>query len=161
MIAPGRPLGARPRALAVVLTGALALGSAALTLAAGRLALHGCFDAGPGAGAALRLALLRRSADCPDGSFAAGGTVFVLLSVALPVLVAHALLALGGAGLASFAARAARAVHRVVSAALGRRADEPSVLLVGRAAPVVARPAPARTLAVTHGTYRRGPPPAA
>lgn len=155
--------GARSRAVAAVAAG--------LVLAAGlgwraRIALHGCVDAGSLASAALHVSLLRPGGACPSGEYALGpasGGAVLVLSIALPVLVADVLLAVFGLG----AWAVLRAGLRTVADAGHRylRPVVPGVLAPFRRVP---RPAvePRSWVAVSEllgsvGWSHRGPPLAA
>lgn len=88
----------------------------------GRVLLHQCLTAeGPLAALGMRLAVLRSAAECPEGAVGLGSTsqgAVVLLSVALPALAAHVLLAAGGLGLGVAVRRAAAAVRSVLATRL-------------------------------------------
>jgi len=89
--------GARSRAAAV----AIGIASAAGVGWQARVALHGCFDAGSFASVALHVSLLRPGGACHSGEYALGaasGGAVLVLSIALPVLVADVLLAVFGLG---------------------------------------------------------------
>jgi hypothetical protein len=93
-------LGARLRAAATAAVAA-AVAVAGVSVSHGLLALHSCVDGGVLDSLALHVSVLRPSAACPSGSYALGpasGSVVLVLSVALPVLVAHLLLAACGVG---------------------------------------------------------------
>lgn len=101
------------------LLGVLAAVAVVAPAAAGRVMLHQCLSAGAFAPLGLRLAVLRDAADCPAGSYGLGAApqgAVLLLSVAVPALLAHVLLAACGTGVGSLLL----AVRRRV-AALGRR----------------------------------------
>ncbi len=118
-----------------------ALLAAALTAAAvavsvqGHVLLHRCVEAGGSwADTAIRLAVLRDAAGCPDGSLAVGAVprgAVLLLSIALPVLAAHVLLAGVGLGLGAVALRGARVVTALLRGWVG--------VPVARALPVAPR----------------------
>ncbi len=100
-----------------LLAGALTVAAVAVP-AQGRVLVHRCVESGGSwDDVAIRLALLRDAASCPDGSLGLGtaptGAV-VLLSVALPVLALHVLAAAFGVGLGALVVRAARLVARLV-----------------------------------------------
>ncbi len=80
----------------------LALASV-LVATQGRVLLHQCVTAdGPLAALGVRLAVLRSAVECPDGSLSFGAAsqgAVLLLSVAVPVLAVHVLLAACGIGL--------------------------------------------------------------
>ncbi|MBU4215223.1 MAG: hypothetical protein KJ792_11270 [Actinobacteria bacterium] len=138
---------------------------AALVLAQGRVALHSCVDAGGFAPFGLQFALLRDAAQCPAGTYGLGSTstgAVLLLSIGLPALAAHLVLAACGFGFA----RAARACLGALAAA-GRRA---LVFTVARVHVVVVRPAPVPVARAPRGATEhvamltwshRGPPLAA
>jgi len=128
-----------------------------------QLVLHHCVaGAGPVGWLGLRLALLRGSADCPDGALAVGGTgahsALVVVSVALPTLVAHVLAVAGGVSLSALLSRAASGVRVVLRAVGFRLPGAPrapwiaAVLVAGAALAGV----PARIVTGRHGD--RGPP---
>lgn len=105
----------------------------------GRLMLHGCLSPGVLSPLGVRLALLSDAADCPVGSYGLGAAprgAVLLLSVAVPALVAHLALVACGLGVGGLA-RAAR--DRL--AALGAR-------LVGGPARAATVPAAARGFVV-------------
>lgn len=119
---------------------------ASLTLVAGsmlgvaRVVVHHCVTVDGTLGlVGLRLQLLGDVADCPDGTLALlpspGQNAVVMLSLALPVLAAHAALGACGLGLAALVARARSVVAQVLGRAL-RPADEARAIQ-----PVEARPA--------------------
>ena len=130
----------------------------------GRLVLHECLDAdGYLAPLGVRLALLGGSADCPDGTVAmtpvARTGVMLVLGLAVPVILGHLLLALGGVGLTAVLARVAATTGLVLRAVLDRapRAPHavqarPRLVVVGPHLPDLLR----RALASAH--LRRGPP---
>ena len=104
-----------PPLVAAALIGALA-GPA-------QLVVHTCVPGTSSLGwLGLRLALLRSSVDCPNGSLALGGSVaqsaLVVISIAIPTLLAHLLALAGGVSLSAVLARAASAARRVLGAAL-------------------------------------------
>lgn len=87
-----------------------------------RLALHSCLPGeGPAGWLGLRLALLRSSVDCPDGTLALGGSTassaLVVASVALPTVLLHVLAAVCGVRLSALVARAASGLRRIFRAA--------------------------------------------
>jgi hypothetical protein len=103
------------RALAAWL--ALVAGVAALAAHAPVL-VHRCLPADGVTGAlGLRLALLRPEADCPSGTLAVGGetgqVMGLLVLVAVPVVVAHALSLLAAACVVAGAGLLVRAVTRL------------------------------------------------
>ncbi|MDM7830486.1 hypothetical protein [Cellulomonas edaphi] len=160
MTARRRPVAAAARPALAVALATTALVVAGLMAASTRLLLHGCVQADALGAAGLRLAVLRRVADCPDGTLGAGPTALVLLSVALPVLAAYVVLAIGGLGAVAAVARLARLVGRLVLPSVAR-SDRPTVAVERRPlvlVPLVARPV-ARVL--VGGIARRGPPVAA
>lgn len=159
---PGRADGHRelPRpplvAVAVVaLVGVLA--------ARAQLVLHACLPGeGPLGWLGLRLALLRTSVDCPEGSLALGGSTarsaLVVVSIALPTLLVHLLAATCGVSLSALLARAASGIREVLGAGLRVLPGAPRAPWV-RAALVVGRDlamVPTRVLATRHPD--RGPP---
>lgn len=148
--------------------GALAvlLAAASVVLAAhGRVLLHQCVAAdGPFASLGVRMAVLRSAAECPEGTLGLGAAstgAVLLLSVAIPVVVVHLLLAACGLGLGVVLRRGAAAVAALLVAHL-----LPPVAAVGL--PVVAgrRVLPGAGPAVTvrrdrghdPARPRRGPP---
>lgn len=109
------------------LTGALGavLAAASVVLVTqGRVLLHGCVAAdGPLAALGLRFAVLRSADECPEGTLGLGAAsqgAVLLLSVAVPVVAAHLLLAACGLGLGVVARRAWSAAGRVLAAGLPR-----------------------------------------
>jgi len=158
MIARRRPVAAAARPAFAVVLGGLALVVGALAAASTRLLLHGCVQADGTLGVAgMRLAVLRRAAYCPDGTLGAGPTALVLLSVALPVLVAYVALALGGLGAIAAVRRAARVLARLVRPVVLRLDRLPAVVVrrLGVVGPLLV-PDTGRVLAA--GIARRGPP---
>ncbi|GAA4287050.1 hypothetical protein [Georgenia daeguensis] len=110
---------------------------------------------------ALRLALLRPDAACPEGTLAPGGepgqALTVVVAVALPALLAHLALASGAAGLVGSARRVMAAeVRRFVAVVVPGVAPVPGD---DRAAPFLPAPLPlpVRTV-VARRPLRRGPP---
>jgi len=110
------------------------------------------------------LAMVRTSAECPEGTFALGGepgaAAAVVVSVALPALVVHALAALVSAGALGVARSALRAVGRILSSATARF-PRPAALPDVEARPAVVRPVldeVAHTLRLALAPVRRGPP---
>lgn len=151
----------------VGLWAALAAGTALLGAVAvpGRIALHQCVSSGGGLGTVgLHLALLRTDADCPDGTVAftplAHGGVVVLLSIALPLLLAHIALGAGGVGLTALLIRALRSAASVLGAALLRVPRAPGVVVVrGPRLPASARVTGRGTIADLLAAHpHRGPP---
>lgn len=109
-----------PLAVAVVLVLVSGLGGALASRT--QLALHACLPGeGPVGWLGLRLALLRASVDCPEGTLALGGSTsrsaLVVVSVAVPTLLAHVLAAACGLSLSALLARAASGVRGVLGAA--------------------------------------------
>lgn len=108
------------RALAAWL--ALAAGVVALAAHAPVL-VHRCLPAdGLTGGLGVRLALLRADADCPSGTLALGGeperVMSLLVVVAVPVVLAHALSLLAAACVVAGARLLVRAVGRVAGVVL-------------------------------------------
>lgn len=156
-----------PRARGGVVLGAAAvMAGAAFFLAVralgwGQVVLHQCVPGdGPLGVLGLRLALLRTSAVCGDGSLAVGPGGGVVASIALGTLLLHVTLLGGGLGLTGLLARAWRSARSAVLAAL------PALLLHVRAVLVPGRPSlvvegvPASLArpAIFRGHPRRGPP---
>ncbi|MCK6212467.1 hypothetical protein KZX45_18140 [Georgenia sp. EYE_87] len=110
---------------------------------------------------ALRLALLRPDAACPEGTLAPGAepgqALTVVVAVALPSLLAHLALISGAAGLVGSARRVTAARIRRFVAVVAPGA--PPVLRDDRAAPLLPapHPRPVRTV-VARRPWRRGPP---
>lgn len=102
----------------------------------GRVLLHQCLAAeGPLAALGMRLAVLRSAAECPEGAVGLGTTsqgAVVLLSVALPVLAAHVLLAACGLGLGAAARRGAATVRALLAARLVARTPVAPVVVPAR-----------------------------
>lgn len=122
------------RHVGLLLAGALVV-AAVVVASQGHVLLHRCVGAGGSwADVAIRLAVLRDGTGCPDGTFAPGALprgAVVLLSVALPVLATHALLAAFGLSLSALVVRGVR----VVAGLLGRWVAVPRA----RALPVPGR----------------------
>ncbi|WP_448631272.1 hypothetical protein [Cellulomonas soli] len=119
------PSGVPARRAPLVLAGGIALAAAVAVGAAtqGRLLLHGCLPGDAFGTFGLRLALLRDAADCPAGTYGMGAAsrgAVVLLSVALPVLVLHLVLAACGLGLLVLGRRALQALGQVLRDVAGR-----------------------------------------
>ena len=162
------------RALRVVTSAALALVVLAqvcvhvgLALSERGLALaSGCLSDRLGLGWwGTHLAMVRVSPDCPDGTFALGAdpavAAGVVVSVALPALLAHLLALLAGVGTMSAARSAFVAVQRLLGRAALRALPRPVRLPDAELRPRVARPGPDRVppaprLALV--PVRRGPP---
>jgi hypothetical protein len=156
VLLPGR---GRVAATLAVASAALGAQAVVLTTVGGG---QGCLPAvGQGAEVGLRLALLRRDAACPAGTFAAGGLTRVGLSVLLTgvlVILGNLLLAVGGGrciAVAEFALAHVRAVFTHARLILPR----PLVL------PSQRRVLPSRAVLVPRCTHRvpialtrRGPP---
>ncbi|WP_138067018.1 hypothetical protein [Cellulomonas rhizosphaerae] len=164
MTARRRPVAAAARPAIAVALGSLALLFGTLATASSRLLLQGCVDAHGAAGVlGMRLAVLRRATDCPDGTLGAGPTstsAVLLLSIALPMLLAYAALGIGGFGALTVVARVGAVLRQLVRRAVARA---PRVhVVVARAlnfpGHLVARPV-GRVLVA--GIARRGPPVAA
>jgi hypothetical protein len=139
--ARGRPRVPRPDALRPHVLGALGTALAVLSVvlgAQGRVLLHQCVTAdGPLAALGVRMAVLRSAAECPEGALGLGAAstgAVLLLSVALPVLAAHLLLAACGLGLGVVTRRVAVAVRALLAAVLVPRTDLPAraVVATGR-----------------------------
>ncbi len=115
---PGRV----PRAQLAAALGALLALATVLPNVLGRVVLHDCLVAeGPLAALGLRLAVLRSAVECPDGSFGFGATsqgAVLLLSVAVPVVLAHVVLSACGVGLGVVARRGVTVAAAVLSARL-------------------------------------------
>lgn len=163
MTARHRPVAAAARPVLAAVAGGLALVVGALTAASTRLLLHGCVEAHGALGVVgLRLNVLRRAAECPDGTLGAGPTstsAVLLLSIALPVLLAYVALGLGGFGALAVVARVGAVLRHLVRRVVVRL---PRVHVISRPLPfpahLVARPV-GRVL--VEGIARRGPPVAA
>lgn len=118
--------------------------------AQGRVLLHQCLAAdGPLAALGVRLAVLRSAAECPDGTLGLGATssgAVLLLSVALPVVATHLLLAACGLGLGVVTRRAVDAVAALLATHLAPFVgpavlpDVPGRLRLAAPAAVRARP---------------------
>ncbi|MBD8059455.1 hypothetical protein IC607_10795 [Cellulomonas sp. JH27-2] len=110
-LAPARPVLAGLVGLTALLLGAVSVVSS-------RIVLHSCVAADGATGMlGMRLAILRRVADCPDGSLGlapTGAGAVMLLSVAVPLVVASAAVALAGLSLLALVGRAARAVQHLL-----------------------------------------------
>ncbi|MBB2925366.1 hypothetical protein [Cellulomonas cellasea] len=130
---PARPA-ALDRTLALALAGvgllAVVLG---VLVVQGRLLLHPCVSAdGPLGQLGVRLALLTSATDCPEGTLAVSDAAthgaILVLSVAAPVLVAHVLVAVFGAGLTALLVRAASSAGALLGAVLVRLPVRPRVV---------------------------------
>ena len=109
-----------PIAAAAVLS--IVVGLGAVVVSRTQIALHACLPGeGPVGWLGLRLALLRGSIDCPEGTLALGGSAsrsaLVVFSVTLPTVLVHLLAAVCGAGLSALLARAASGVRGMVGSA--------------------------------------------
>lgn len=115
----------RGRALPpLVAAGTLAsvVGLGAALAGPAQFALHSCLPGeGPVGWLGLRLALMRSSPDCPEGTLAVGGSAansaLVVFSVAMPTLLVHLLAAVCGVSLSALLARAASGIRRVLRSA--------------------------------------------
>jgi hypothetical protein len=159
-------LGGVRRALAVVpAAGAVGLGP--FLAAHDRLLLDACapvMHLGPLGVLGTRLALLHATSDCPVGTMGvgtAGRGAVVLISVGLPVLLAHLALAVAGWSLSSLLARAVRAVGTVLTAVLAHRPGAPAPSLVTRRLLVLAPPRAPHARPAVGSLATRGPPLAA
>jgi hypothetical protein len=93
----------------------------------GQVVLHECVPGdGPLGVLGLRVALLRASAVCPDGTFAVGPGRGVVASVALGTLLLFLALLGGGMGLTGALSRAAHSARAMLSAMLPVRPADPS-----------------------------------
>ncbi len=154
---------ADPRA-AVAAAGLAAL-AGLLLAASGRVLLHQCVAAVGLSPLGVRLSVLQDAADCPDGTYAfgpaAGGAV-LLLSVTMPLLVAHLVLTAGGAGLGVVLARAARGVAGLLHRWAVRVGAPVGVVVARHAARPVERDlVRLRSRLLVVGLPVRGPPVAA
>jgi len=141
---------------------AILVAPVAVAVMTGAAVVSACVPAsGTWSQVALRLALLRPDAACPDGTLAPGAepgqALTVVVAVALPSLLAHLALVSGVAGLVGSArrvtaARIRRFVAVVAPAAAPVLRDDRSVPLLP--APL---PPPVRTV-VARRPLRRGPP---
>lgn len=149
------------------LLGALAVLLSALSVvlaAHGRVLLHQCVAAdGPLASLGVRMAVLRSAAECPEGTLGLGAAstgAVLLLSVAVPVVVLHLLLAACGLGLGVVLRRGAAAVAALLVAHLPRPVEPAAPpaaagrVLPGAGAGVVVR----RDREHDPARPRRGPP---
>lgn len=161
-------LAAAPRLLArdvSALTVALVGGVALLrVLTGGRMLLHACTSAdGPLAMLGVRLALLQGSADCPDGSLAmdpaSAHRAVLVMTLAFPVVAAHAALGACGIGLTALLVRVVNAAGRLLRAVL-RRWTGPMAPHVPARAPLTAAAGPVARLRSVRlaSPLRRGPP---
>ncbi|WP_407344618.1 hypothetical protein [Pengzhenrongella phosphoraccumulans] len=110
------------RPIVVAALGTLVVGLGAVVVTRTQFALHACLPGeGPVGWLGLRLALLRDSVDCPEGTLALGGSAsrsaLVVVSVALPTLLVHLVAAVCGASLSALLARAASGIRVVLRAA--------------------------------------------
>lgn len=151
-----------PRALAAL--GVLLAVAAVAVAAEGRVLLHQCLTAdGPLGALGVRLAVLRSTVECPEGTLGLGtasqGAV-LLLSVALPVVGAHLLLAAGGLGLGVVVRRGAAVVRALVASRLVPlvAVPAPALVPVRRAALVPAVGPPLVGRALDPARPHRGPP---
>lgn len=138
---------------------------ATLVLTQGRVMLHSCVDAGQFAPFGLQLALLRDAAQCPAGTYGLGpastGAV-VLLSVGLPALVAHLVLAACGFGTWQVVRGCVRALAATGRRGLALPAAPAHVPAVRRVlVPVVLAPRGATRHVAMLTWSHRGPPLAA
>ncbi|MBO9553019.1 hypothetical protein [Cellulomonas sp.] len=158
---PVRALARVPHPVLAVPVVALCLVVGLALAAQGRVLLHQCLPAGGLGPWGVGMAVLRDASECPEGSYALGSVTsgaVVLLSVAVPVLVAHLLAAACGLGLSAAVVAALRAVPGLLRT-LVRPVAEPVALVVRRArADVPDGPArPHARLLVVHLPVR-GPP---
>ena len=167
MEAPGprARIGATAGRAVVFVTAAAGIGLLEATVLPARIVLHQCVSTGGTLGLlGLRLDLLRSAADCPDGAFAftplARGGVVVLLSIALPVLLAHLALGAGGLGLTTALLRTVRSTVGVLAAVLPRVPHASAI--VSWPAPPLPAPLGAMLRCTTADVFaahpRRGPP---
>ena len=130
------PVGRRAHVLGA-LGALLALASVVIGVQ-GRVLLHQCVVAeGPLAALGLRMAVLRSASECPDGTLGLGAAshgAVLLLSVAVPVVAAHLLLAACGLGLGVAARRAAGVVRELLASRLVPAAAAPVPVLTARPA---------------------------
>lgn len=135
---------------------------AALVLVQGRVALHSCLPAGEFAPFGLQLALLRDAAQCPAGTYGLGSTstgAVLVLSIGLPALAAHLVLAACGLGIRQVVGRCLTTV-----ASAGRRTLVVTVARVHVPAvrpatvPVAAAPRVLTEHIAMHTWSHRGPP---
>lgn len=110
-----------------------------------------------------RLAMVRHSDVCPEGTLALGGApddvAGVIAAVTVPLLLLHAGLGLGGLGVGRHLGRCFRQVARLVRPVVSARPMLP-VLPIRREAPryeVIGLP-PVRSLLLASAQVRRGPP---
>ncbi|MFS0705463.1 hypothetical protein AB6N23_13160 [Cellulomonas sp. 179-A 9B4 NHS] len=152
------------RARAVTLAGVLLALTPLVVAAEGRVLVHRCVVAdGPLAAVGVRMDVLASAAHCPQGAYALGGTsqgAVLLLSVAVPVVALHLLLAAAGLGLGALVHRARAGVVALLGAADVRRV----VALVLPAVPRSPLRAPVLPVLVRHDRGlvlvrpHRGPP---
>lgn len=129
----------------------------------GRVLLHQCVAAdGPFAALGLRMTVLRSAVECPEGTFGLGAAsqgAVLLLSVALPVVAAHLLLATCGLGLGVVVRRAVVTAAAVLASRL-----VPAAVVAVPPVPHRAAPPPDVAVCVRHDRGhdpahpRRGPP---
>lgn len=155
------------RALAAVLA-VLAVAIGPVLALQDRLLLDACAPVahlGPFGVLGTRLAILQPDADCPAGTLGVGPTghsAVVLISVGLPVLLAHLALVVAGWSLSSVLARVARGVVTVLRAVLRPRpTGSAAAPVAARRLSVVGRVAPPRGRRATGVRLVRGPPVAA
>ncbi|QCB94584.1 hypothetical protein [Cellulomonas shaoxiangyii] len=152
------------RARALTLAGVLVAATPLVAAAQGRVMVHRCVAAdGALASLGLRMDVLASADHCPQGAYALGATsqgAVLLLSVAVPVVVLHLVLAAAGLGLGALVRRARTGVVALLGAAAVRR-------VVARALPAVPRTpltAPVLPVLVRHDRGlvlvrpHRGPP---
>jgi len=155
-----RPFARLPLAAAVL---ALAGGLGGELVGRSQLMLHACLTGGGLlAWLGLRLALVRTSVDCPEGTLVLAGSTargaLVVASIAAPTLLVHLLAAACGVSLSALLTRAASGIRAVLRAVLRVFPDVPraswerAALVVGRD---LAR-APTRVRATRYPN--RGPP---
>lgn len=140
------------------------VGSAAALLERwGALVVHSCV---PGRGLfgwlGLRLAILRPDAACPAGTFAVdgqtGGTVGLLVIVAVPLMATHLTSLAVALGLAARLHAALRAVCLLLASVLRRVPTSPSVRMPSSHGAVLVALAVAVIQRDLASPWRRGPP---
>lgn len=161
MRARRRSLRAAARPALALVVGSLALLLGAAGTASSRLVVHSCIAADGAVGIlGMRLAVLRRAADCPDGSLGLSRTgtgAVLMLSIAVPLVVAFAALALVGLSVLTLLTRVTQALRHLLRP-LAAALPAPLALPERRpAAPAPATDPPLRRELVA-SIARRGPP---
>ncbi|MGY4643855.1 hypothetical protein [Cellulomonas sp. URHB0016] len=164
LVATGLPraIGRVPHPVLTALAVALGPVAGLAVAAQGRVLLHQCLPAGGIGPWGVGLTVLRDASECPEGSYALGAAAsgaVVLLSVAVPLLVAHVVAAALGVGLSAAVRGAVRAIPAFLRTLVRGAVEAPAAVAV-RLAPAAVAGAPVRphaALLVLHLPVR-GPP---